>query len=87
MQPIGKYIVIEQVKDTAEVQEGKLILQGKFNNDIRYIKGKVLAVGNDVYDKIKVDSFILYDKHAGFTASIDNELLLFIKEGDIATIL
>jgi co-chaperonin GroES (HSP10) len=87
MQPIGKYIVIEQIKEKETVAEGKLILNGKFNNDIRYIKGRVLAVGTEVYNKIEVDSIILYDKHAGFVASIDNDLLLFIKEGDVVTIL
>ena len=87
MQPIGRYIIIEKVRDTKEVEPGKLILQGKFNEDIRYIKGKVLATGTEVDSVITVGCEILYDKHAGFTADVDDKTLLVIKQMDIVTIL
>jgi co-chaperonin GroES (HSP10) len=87
MQPIGKYIVIEKVRATKEVEQGKLILQGKFSEDIRYIKGKVLAIGTEVDSAITVDCEVLYDKHAGFIADVDDKSLLIIKQMDIVTVL
>jgi co-chaperonin GroES (HSP10) len=87
MQPIGKFIVIEKVREAKEVEAGKLILQGKLNADVRYIKGRILATGTEVDPAITVGCEVLYDKHAGFTAEVDNKTLLIIKQMDIVTVL
>ena len=48
MKAIGKYIVIDPIKENGSVTKGGLLLTEKHREDIRYKKAKVLIVGNDV---------------------------------------
>ena len=65
MKAVGKYIVIDPVKETQKQTKGRLILGEKQREDIRYREAKVLVVGEAV-DVVKKNDKIYYDKAAGF---------------------
>ncbi len=48
MRAIGKYIVIDPIKENDTVTKGGLILAEKQREDIRYRKAIVVQVGEDV---------------------------------------
>ena len=86
MKAIGKYIVIDPIKENGSVTKGGLLLTEKHREDIRYKKAKVLIVGNDVKG-LEKDNIIYYDKAAGFNIDIDNEQYKIIKEFDVVVVL
>ena len=86
MKAIGKYIVIDPIKENGSVTKGGLLLTEKHREDIRYKKAKVLIVGNDVKG-LKKDNIIYYDKAAGFNIDIDNKQYKIIKEFDVVVVL
>ena len=59
MKPIGKYIVISQIKEEVKTESG-LLLSAADALDIRYKKGKVIAPGTDV-SVIDSEDVIFYD--------------------------
>jgi co-chaperonin GroES (HSP10) len=82
MQAINYYLIIENIKE-APKQIGGLDILDSQNTELRYLKGKILSVGDLVPDVLKVGDIIRYDKHAGHTIPIDDQLLYVIKVGDI----
>ena len=83
MKAIGRYLVIEKIKSHITTTKGGIMeVQG---DDIRYVEGVVVCVGDDVVG-IKKDDVVLYDKNAGFKTSIfKDQLVVNIK--DIVVIL
>ena len=63
MKAVNHYIIIEQIKEGPK-KVGGLILTDEVNEDNRYLKSKVISIGNLV-EGICVDDIIYYDKHAG----------------------
>jgi len=86
MKAVGKYIVIEPIKEVNSKTEGGLILAESQREDIRYRKAKVLVVGGSV-EVIKKDDIIYYDKAAGFNIEIDKKSWKVIKEFDVVVII
>lgn len=86
MKAVGKYIVIDPVKETQKQTKGGLILGEKQREDIRYREAKVLVVGEAV-DVVKKNDKIYYDKAAGFNIEIDNKQFKVIKDNDVVIIL
>ena len=86
MKAVGKYIVIEPIKEVNSKTEGGLILAESQREDIRYRKAKVLVVGGAV-EVIKKDDIIYYDKAAGFNIEIDKKSWKVIKEFDVVVII
>ena len=86
MKAVGKYIVIDPVKETQKQTKGGLILGEKQREDIRYREAKVLVVGEAV-DVVKKNDKIYYDKAAGFNIEIDNKQFKVIKDIDVVIIL
>ena len=86
MEAVGKYIVITETKDVSTTTKGGLLLAEGQREDIRYRKGTIIKVGNDVKG-ISIDDKIYYDRHAGFYAEIDGEVYIVIKDTDIVIIL
>ena len=48
MKAVGKYIVIEPIKETDVTTKGGLILAEKQREDVRYRRAKVIEPGSDV---------------------------------------
>ena len=61
MKAVGKYIVINPIKEVDTKTEGGLILAENQREDIRYRTAEVLVVG-DAVEVIKQDDKIYYDK-------------------------
>jgi co-chaperonin GroES (HSP10) len=84
MQAINYYVVIDKIKE-APKKVGGLELTEKQNSDVRYLRGRVVSVGDKV-EAIKKDSIIRYDKHAGHGIEWKDELFYVIKVGDIVLV-
>jgi co-chaperonin GroES (HSP10) len=86
MKAIGKYIVIEPIKEVDTKTKGGLILAESQREDIRYRRAKVIKPGTDVKALKKGDE-IYYDKSAGFKIEIKKEEYKVIKEFDVVVVL
>ena len=86
MKAVGKYIVINPIKEVNTKTEGGLILSESQREDIRYRQADVLVVGEAV-QVISVNDKIYYDKAAGFNIEVENKQYKVIKENDVVIIL
>ena len=86
MKAVGKFIVIDPVKETDVTTKGGLILAEKQREDVRYRRAKVVEPGSDV-SVLKKGDEVYYDKAAGFNIEIDKEEYKVIKEFDVVVIL
>ncbi len=84
MKAINYYIIIEKIKE-APKKVGRLELTEKQNKDVRYLKAKVISVGDQV-PMLKKDDVIWYDKHAGHGIEWDGNFYLVLKTPDIVLI-
>ena len=86
MKAIGKYVVIEPIKEVDVQTKGGLILAEKQREDVRYRRAKVIEPGSEVLVLKKGDE-IYYDKSSGFNIEIDKEEYKVIKEFDVVIVL
>jgi co-chaperonin GroES (HSP10) len=86
MKAVGKFIVINPVKETDVTTKGGLILAEKQREDVRYRRAKVIEPGSEV-SVLKKGDEVYYDKAAGFNIEIDKEEYKVIKEFDVVVIL
>jgi co-chaperonin GroES (HSP10) len=86
MKAVGKYIVIEQIKEVDVKTKGGLILAEKQREDVRYRRAKVIQPGSNV-EVLKAGDEVYYDKAAGFNIEINKEQYKVIKEHDVVVIL
>ena len=84
MKAVNHYIIIEQVKEGPK-KVGGLILTDEINEDNRYLKGKVISIGNLVQG-IKENDTIYYDKHAGHGIQHKDKFYGVIKQMDVVLI-
>ena len=64
---------------------GGLILTDEINEDNRYLKAKVVSIGNLV-EGIKEDDIIYYDRHAGHGIQHKDKFYGVIKQQDVVLI-
>ena len=86
MKAIGKYLVIEPIKEIDVQTKGGLILAEKQREDVRYRRAKVIEPGSDV-SVLKKGDEVYYDKASGFNIEINKEEYKVIKEFDVVVIL
>ena len=86
MKAIGKYVVIEPIKEVDVQTKGGLILAEKQREDIRYRRAKVIEPGTEV-EVLKKGDEVYYDKAAGFNIEIKKEQYKVIKEQDVVIVL
>ena len=86
MKAVGKFIVIDPVKETDVTTKGGLILAEKQREDVRYRRAKVIEPGSDV-SVLKKGDEVYYDKASGFKIEINKEEYKVIKEFDVVIIL
>ena len=84
MKAVNHYIIIDLIKNEPK-KVGGLILTDEINEDNRYLKAKVVSVGNDVVG-IKEDDVIYYDKHAGHGIQHKDKFYGVIKQNDVVLI-
>jgi co-chaperonin GroES (HSP10) len=84
MQAINYYLVVDKIKE-APKKVGGLELTESQDKDVRYSKGKVISVGDQV-PVVKVGDTIRYDKHAGHGVEYDEKLYYVIKISDVVIV-
>ena len=84
MKAINYYIVIEKIKEKPKSDSGFVLTETQ-NEDIRYLKGRVISVG-DLVNGITEGNIVHYDKHAGHGIEFDNKYYFVIKHADIVII-
>ena len=86
MKAVGKYIVINPIKEVDVKTKGGLILAEKQREDVRYRKAKVIEPGSEV-SVLKKGDKVYYGKAAGFNIEINKEEYKVIKEHDVVVVL
>jgi len=84
MKAVNHYLIIEPIKEALK-KVGGLILTEETNEDNRYLKAKVISIGNLV-EGIKEDDIIYYDKHAGHGIQHKDKFYGVIKQMDVVLI-
>jgi co-chaperonin GroES (HSP10) len=84
MKAVNHYLVIERIKDEPTVVGG-LILTEQTDEDNRYLRAKVISVGN-IVEGIKENDIIHYDKHAGHGIQHKDTFYHVIKQQDVVLI-
>jgi len=84
MKAINYFVVVEKIKEAPRKVKG-LELTEKQDSDVRYIKGKVISVGDQI-DMIKEGDFVRYDKHAGHGIDWKGDLYYILKISDIVLV-
>ena len=84
MKAVNHYLIIEPIKEGPK-KVGGLILTDEVNEDNRYIKAKVISIGNLV-EGIHTDDIIYYDKHAGHGIQHKDKFYGVIKQMDVVLI-
>ncbi len=85
MKPIGKYIVINEIKEEVKTQSG-ILLSGDDVDKIRYKKGTVVKPGTEV-TKINEGDTIYYDTRAVYSMCIEDVQYTIIRENDVVVVL
>ena len=84
MQAINYYLVVDKIKE-APKKVGGLELTESQDKDVRYLKGKVISVGDQV-PVVKIGDTVRYDKHAGHGIEYDEKLYYVIKISDVVIV-
>ena len=84
MKAVNHYIIVEDIK-TGPKKVAGLIVTDDTDVDNRYIKAKVISIGNLV-EGIKEKDIVYYDKHAGHSVQYKDKLYQVIRSGDVVLI-
>ena len=84
MKAVNQYIIIDPIKEELK-KVGGLILTDEVNEDNRYLKAKVVSVGNLV-EGINKGDVVYYDKHAGHGIQHKDKFYGVIKQMDVVLI-
>ena len=84
MKAVNNYIIVKNIKTEPKKVAG-LIMTDETDQDNRYIKAKVISVGNLV-EGIKDNDIVYYDKHAGHGVQYKDILYQVIRSGDVVLI-
>jgi|TARA_R110002020_G_scaffold83272_2_gene206355 co-chaperonin GroES (HSP10) len=84
MKAVNNYIIVETIKAEPKKIAG-LIMTENIDDDNRYIKAKVVSIGNLV-EGIKEKDTVYYDKHAGHGVQYKDILYQVIRSNDVVLI-
>jgi co-chaperonin GroES (HSP10) len=84
MKAVNHYIIIDPIKNEPK-KVGGLILTDEVNEDNRYLKAKVVSVGNLV-EGINENDVVYYDRHAGHGIQHKDKFYGVIKQLDVVLI-
>jgi len=84
MKAVNHYLIIERIKNEPTTVGG-LILTDQTDEDNRYLKAKVISIGN-IVEGIKENDIIHYDKHAGHGIQHKDKFYHVIKQMDVVLI-
>ena len=84
MKAVNNYIIINKIKVKPKKVSGLELTESQ-DTDIRYLKGKIISVGDGVVG-INAGDIVWYDKHAGHGIEFDNNYYYVIKHSDVVII-
>lgn len=84
MKAVSYYIIVENIKNKPKKIAGLEITE-KLDTENRYIKAKVISVGDKV-EGIELNDIIQYDKSRGHTIVFDNKRYSVIQLPDVVII-
>ena len=84
MKAVNYYLIIERIKNE-ENKVGGLILTEETDEDNRYLKAKVISIGN-IVEGVNKGDIIYYDKHAGHGIQHKDKFYHVIKQMDVVLI-
>ena len=84
MKAINRYIIVDKIKTEPKKVAG-LIMTDDTDVDNRYLKAKVVSIGNLV-EGIQEGDTIYYDKHAGHGIQHKDKFYGVIKQMDVVLI-
>jgi co-chaperonin GroES (HSP10) len=84
MKAINHFVIVDKIKE-APSKVGGLELTEKQNKDVRYIKGRVISVGDQI-DMLQDGDLVRYDRHAGHGIEWNDHLYYVLKISDIVLI-
>lgn len=84
MQAINHYIIIEKIKEEPKTTNG-LLITDNHTKDVRYLKGKIISVGN-LTEGLNKGNIIFYDRHAGHGIEFNDSLYHVIKQQDVVVV-
>ena len=84
MKAVNNYIIVQSIKEEPKKVAG-LIMTEELDSDNRYIKAKVISIGNLVKG-VKENDTVYYDKHAGHGVQYKDILYQVIRSGDVVLI-
>jgi len=82
MKAVNNYIIVEKIKQKPTTVAGLELTE---NTDNRYLKAKIISIGNLV-EGVKVDDTVHYDKHAGHGIQWKGKLYYVIRIQDIVIV-
>tara|TARA_R100001463_G_scaffold771_6_gene3580 strand:+ start:1036 stop:1293 length:258 start_codon:yes stop_codon:yes gene_type:complete len=84
MKAIGNYILIETLQSKHKEVNG-LLLTEKLDVDNRYVKAKIISLGNLV-EALKEGDIIYYDKNRGNGIDYNEKIYHVIKDMDVVLV-
>ena len=84
MKAVNSYIIVEKIKEKPTTVAG-LELTEKLDTDNRYLKAKILSIGNLV-EGVSENDIVHYDKHAGHGIQWNGKLYYVIRIQDIVIV-
>jgi co-chaperonin GroES (HSP10) len=84
MQAVNYYLVVKNIKEKPKKIAGLDIME-HVDTDSRYVKAKVISIGNLV-EGVKKNDVVHYDRHAGHGIQHKDILYYVIKIGDVVLI-
>ena len=84
MKAIGNYILIEKVESTTK-KVGGLIITEKLDSDNRYLKAKIISIGDKV-QVLKDGDTIYYDKNRETGVDYNDKIYTVIRDTDVVLV-
>ena len=84
MKAINSFLVVDKIREKPKPQKG-LILTESQADDIRYLRGKAISVGDQIKG-IKENDTVWYDKNAGHGIEFNSSYFYVIKHGDVVIV-
>jgi len=85
MKAVNNYIIIDKIKEEPQKQNG-LLITDSHTKDIRYLRGKVITIGNLVQG-VTNDDVVYYDRHAGHSIEYNEKIYHVIREQDVVLVI
>ena len=81
MKAVSYYLVVDKIKEKPKSTSGFIMTESQ-SEDIRYLKGKVISVGENI-NTVKESDIVWYDKHAGHGIEFNDKYYYVIKYSDV----